>query len=96
MCDQPDVIEANIRSVKLSSPDYRSWDPEEALKDYWHRIKMQEADYEEVTDEDGPFIKIMNVGERIVVNRIEGAAPLPSFLFFSVSFFLVVAFSFFV
>ena len=28
--------------------------------------------YETVTAEEGPFIKVMNVGERIEVNRIEG------------------------
>lgn len=33
---------------------------------------MQEDEYEEVTADEGPFIKIMNVGEKISVNRIEG------------------------
>jgi hypothetical protein len=28
--------------------------------------------YQTVTAEEGPFIKVMNVGERIEVNRIEG------------------------
>jgi len=28
--------------------------------------------YETVTADEGPFIKILNVGERIDVNRIEG------------------------
>ncbi|KAI5448881.1 hypothetical protein NCC49_006040 [Naganishia albida] len=72
MCDKDDIIEGNIRSVKLSSPDYVQWDPEKAVADYWKRIKQQEAQYEEVTPDEGPFIKIMNVGEKIVVNRIEG------------------------
>jgi 6-phosphofructo-2-kinase/fructose-2,6-biphosphatase 4 len=49
------------------------WDPEKAVADYWKRIKQQEAEYQEVTPDEGPFIKIMNVGEKIVVNRIEGA-----------------------
>jgi hypothetical protein len=31
--------------------------------------------YETVTAEEGPFIKVMNVGERIEVNRIEGQLP---------------------
>ncbi|KAJ9120326.1 hypothetical protein QFC24_005280 [Naganishia onofrii] len=75
MCDKDDIIEANIRSVKLSSPDYMQWDPEKAVADYWKRIKQQEAEYQEVTPDEGPFIKIMNVGEKIVVNRIEGTAP---------------------
>ena len=42
------------------------------MADYWKRIKQQEAQYQEVTPDEGPFIKIMNVGEKIVVNRIEG------------------------
>jgi 6-phosphofructo-2-kinase/fructose-2,6-biphosphatase 4 len=72
MCDKDDIIEGNIRSVKLSSPDYVRWDPEKAVADYWKRIKQQEAQYQEVSPDEGPFIKIMNVGEKIVVNRIEG------------------------
>lgn len=28
--------------------------------------------YDTVTADEGPFIKVMNVGERIEVNRIEG------------------------
>jgi 6-phosphofructo-2-kinase/fructose-2,6-biphosphatase 4 len=98
MCDRRDIIERNIRSVKLSSPDvswsasgiplfsvdiltlcffgldpqYKGWAADRAVQDYWLRIKQQEEHYEEVTADEGPFIKIINVGERIVVNRIEG------------------------
>jgi hypothetical protein len=57
----------------ISTPhQYVQWDPEKAVADYWKRIKQQEAQYQEVTPDEGPFIKIMNVGEKIVVNRIEG------------------------
>ncbi|KAK1923099.1 6-phosphofructo-2-kinase-domain-containing protein [Papiliotrema laurentii] len=72
LCDKEDIITANIRSVKLSSPDYAGWDADKAVADYWSRIRDQEAVYETVTAEEGPFIKVMNVGERIEVNRIEG------------------------
>jgi 6-phosphofructo-2-kinase/fructose-2,6-biphosphatase 4 len=51
---------------------YKGWDADRAVEDYWLRIKQQEKHYEEVTTDEGPFIKIINVGERIVVNRIEG------------------------
>ncbi|KAI9637032.1 6-phosphofructo-2-kinase-domain-containing protein [Dioszegia hungarica] len=71
-CDKEDIITANIRSVKLSSPDYQGWDADRAVADYWSRIRDQQVFYEEVTAEEGPFIKVMNVGERIEVNRIEG------------------------
>ncbi|XAO22334.1 hypothetical protein I312_101103 [Cryptococcus bacillisporus CA1280] len=72
LCDQEDIITANIRSVKLSSPDYAGWDAEKAVADYWERIRDQAALYHTVTADEGPFIKVMNVGERIEVNRIEG------------------------
>ena len=94
ICDQEEIITANIRSVKLSSPDvshilsaltrrsasflntdetqYQGWDADQALADYWSRIRDQQNVYETVTAEEGPFIKVMNVGERIEVNRIEG------------------------
>jgi hypothetical protein len=42
------------------------------VADYWSRIRDQEGVYDTVTAEEGPFIKVMNVGERIEVNRIEG------------------------
>nr|ODN82461.1 6-phosphofructo-2-kinase/fructose-2,6-bisphosphatase [Cryptococcus depauperatus CBS 7841] len=72
LCDQEDIITANIRSVKLSSPDYAGWDADKAVADYWERIRDQAAFYDTVTADEGPFIKVMNVGERIEVNRIEG------------------------
>ena len=37
-CDDPDLIEANIRSTKLSSPDYKDTDPDEAVTDFRARI----------------------------------------------------------
>lgn len=72
LCDKDDIITSNIRSVKLSSPDYAGWDADRALADYWKRIRDQASVYETVTADEGPFIKVLNVGERIEVNRIEG------------------------
>lgn len=43
------------------------------MADYWSRIRDQEQVYDTLKVEEGaPFIKVMNVGERIEVNRIEG------------------------
>nr|XP_018259740.1 6-phosphofructo-2-kinase/fructose-2,6-bisphosphatase [Kwoniella dejecticola CBS 10117]OBR81898.1 6-phosphofructo-2-kinase/fructose-2,6-bisphosphatase [Kwoniella dejecticola CBS 10117] len=69
ICDQEEIITANIRSVKLSSPDYAGWDAERAVADYWSRIRDQEQVYDTVTADEGPFIKVMNVGERIELTR---------------------------
>lgn len=53
---------------------YAGWDADRALADYWDRIRDQEGVYDTVTADEGPFIKVLNVGERIEVNRIEGLA----------------------
>ena len=61
LCDNKEIIESNIRSVKISSPDYRGWDPDQAVQDYYKRIKDHERHYETINDTDWPFIKIVNV-----------------------------------
>ncbi|CAL1699277.1 unnamed protein product [Somion occarium] len=72
LCDNEEIILSNIRSVKISSPDYRGWDPEKAVQDYYGRIRDHEAHYEPVEETDWPYIRIVNVGEKIMVNRIHG------------------------
>ncbi|KAI8087935.1 6-phosphofructo-2-kinase-domain-containing protein [Gilbertella persicaria] len=72
ICNKPDIILANIRSVKISSPDYVGWDPEEAVTDYKRRIKQHEDNYETITDTSLPFVKNMNAGEQFIVNNVIG------------------------
>ncbi|KAJ4473096.1 6-phosphofructo-2-kinase-domain-containing protein [Lentinula aciculospora] len=72
VCDNKEIIEANIRSVKISSPDYRGWDPDKAVEDYYTRIRDHEEYYDPVEEKDWPYIRIFNVGERIMVNNIKG------------------------
>ncbi|KAG0740824.1 hypothetical protein G6F57_002425 [Rhizopus arrhizus] len=72
ICNDPDIILANIRSVKISSPDYVDWVPEEAVNDYKRRIKQHEEYYETITDTSLPFVKNMNAGEQFIVNNVVG------------------------
>ncbi|KIL55383.1 hypothetical protein M378DRAFT_24899 [Amanita muscaria Koide BX008] len=72
LCDNEEIIETNIRNVKISSPDYRGWDPNKAVQDYYTRIRNQEKHYQTVEETEWPFIKVINVGERIEVNKVEG------------------------
>ncbi|KAJ2913981.1 hypothetical protein MD484_g6434, partial [Candolleomyces efflorescens] len=72
LCDNKEIIENNIRSVKISSPDYRGWDPDKAVADYYNRIRDHERHYQSINDYDWPFIKIVNVGEKIIMNHIQG------------------------
>ncbi|GAA5969778.1 hypothetical protein JCM11641_008039 [Rhodosporidiobolus odoratus] len=72
ICDREDIVEANIRSVKISSPDYAGWAPDLAVKDYMLRIAAHAKRYETMETSGGPFVKIYNIGERLVVNNIRG------------------------
>uniref|UniRef100_A0A3Q4N8F9 6-phosphofructo-2-kinase/fructose-2,6-biphosphatase 4a n=1 Tax=Neolamprologus brichardi TaxID=32507 RepID=A0A3Q4N8F9_NEOBR len=59
--------------VKLGSPDYTNCNTEEAVEDFMKRIKCYENSYEtldEVLDRDLSYIKIMDVGQRYLVNRV--------------------------
>ncbi|KAM8792370.1 6-phosphofructo-2-kinase/fructose-2,6-bisphosphatase [Eudromia elegans] len=75
ICDDPRVIEENIKQVKLSSPDYKGRPQEEAVADFLRRIQCYEATYEpldEQLDSALSYIKIFEVGARYVANRVQG------------------------
>ncbi|XP_013363025.1 PREDICTED: 6-phosphofructo-2-kinase/fructose-2,6-bisphosphatase 4 [Chinchilla lanigera] len=73
ICVDPEVIAANIVQVKLGSPDYVDRDSDEATEDFMRRIECYENSYEsldEDLDRDLSYIKIMDVGQSYVVNRV--------------------------
>ena len=51
---------------------YAGWDPDEAVKSYMTRIQEHAKSYETMETSGGPFVKIFNVGERLVINNIQG------------------------
>lgn len=73
-CDDNDLILQNIADVKTTSPDYLNVDLEVATSDFLRRIAQYEENYETLNVEDDgnlTFIKLVNVGTQIIVNRIE-------------------------
>jgi 6-phosphofructo-2-kinase/fructose-2,6-biphosphatase 2 len=74
-CDEEELIMANIRDVKTTSPDYKGQDPEAAAQDFRNRIRNYEKIYKSVNedrDEDSlTYLKIMNVGRQVIINRIQ-------------------------
>lgn len=75
ICSDPAVIDANVRETKLSMPDYAGMDPEEAVADFRARIAHYEKVYETLDDGDGRYIKIIDVGQKVVLNRVNGYLP---------------------
>ncbi|KAI7871559.1 6-phosphofructo-2-kinase-domain-containing protein [Spinellus fusiger] len=72
ICQDESLILANIKEVKLSSPDYANVDPEDAAVDFRARIEHYKEQYETVTEEDYTYIKLINVGSQTIINMIQG------------------------
>jgi len=73
-CDDEELIMANIRDVKTTSPDYQGQDPEKAALDFRNRIRNYEKVYRTINadgdEDDLTYLKIMNVGKQVIINRI--------------------------
>jgi broad specificity phosphatase PhoE len=72
ICNDPAIIAANIRATKARSPDYEGVPEDEAVRDFRLRIAHYEKAYEEVGEEEGSFVKIIDVGRKLVLHRIHG------------------------
>ncbi|NWZ95288.1 F262 bisphosphatase, partial [Nesospiza acunhae] len=75
VCDDPEVIAANILEVKVSSPDYPERHRENVMDDFLKRIECYKVTYQPLDpdeyDKDLSFIKVINVGQRFLVNRVQ-------------------------
>lgn len=67
-CSDERIIEENVRAVKISSPDYVGWKPEDAVQDYLRRINARIPHYEGIEERDLHYVKMINAGERVIVN----------------------------
>ena len=72
-CDDEDLIMSNIREVKLTSPDYKGQDPEEAAVDFRNRIRNYERVYETLDEDEAhlTYCKLIDVGHQVIINRIQ-------------------------
>src|SRR5260221_1499613 len=72
ICDDEQIIEANVRNNKLGLPDYAGMDAEAAFRDFRSRIAHYERTYETVMDEEGSYVQLVDAGRQVITNRIEG------------------------
>lgn len=68
-CTDESIIQENVRRVKISSPDYQGWKAEDAVADYLARINARIPHFETMEEPDLHWIKMINAGERVVVNK---------------------------
>jgi broad specificity phosphatase PhoE/predicted kinase len=72
ICDNPVVIEANVRRNKLDLPDYAGMTPDAAFRDFRARIAQYSRTYLPVQDNEGSYVKVIDSGAQVISNRIEG------------------------
>ncbi len=75
ICEDPTIIEANVRETKLSSPDYANVEPDEAVRDFRARIDHYARAYEPIHEEGYSYIKLIDVGRILVAHLIDGYLP---------------------
>ena len=51
LCDDDKIVDSNIREVKVTSPDYISYNKEQVYEDFRARIKHYETQYEPLDEE---------------------------------------------
>jgi broad specificity phosphatase PhoE len=56
-------------------PDYAGMDPEQAVRDFQARIAHYARVYETVGEDEGSFIKLIDVGRKLVAHRVQGYLP---------------------
>jgi broad specificity phosphatase PhoE len=75
ICDDPAVIEANIRETKLTSPDYPGQSPKEIMAQVLAKVEGYAKAYEtipETSNAPHPYIKIFEGGRKIITHKIQG------------------------
>jgi 6-phosphofructo-2-kinase/fructose-2,6-biphosphatase 2 len=76
ICHSEEVILKNVTEVKLSGPDYQGVDEVAATNDFLNRIKHYEKSYETMDVSEGlSFVKIIDLGEQVQLNRVRGFLP---------------------
>uniref|UniRef100_A0A7S0HA45 6-phosphofructo-2-kinase domain-containing protein n=1 Tax=Amorphochlora amoebiformis TaxID=1561963 RepID=A0A7S0HA45_9EUKA len=78
ICEDKKLVEHNIRSAKLTMPDYAGLTEEQAILDFKKRIEHYSISYEPLDDKHDDtlsYIKMYNGGDCLTMNRIKGNLP---------------------
>ncbi|KAF8859652.1 bifunctional 6-phosphofructo-2-kinase/fructose-2,6-bisphosphate 2-phosphatase [Acephala macrosclerotiorum] len=68
--DDQSILEENARSVKISSPDFKGMNPDEAAKLYLKRIDMKIPHFETMQEKKLNWIRMINAGMRLEYNNV--------------------------
>jgi len=71
VCDDTTLLEENIRSVKIRTPDYKDMEHEKAVADFKQRRANYAKVYESMQDDEGSYLQIFN-SKKFVVHNMRG------------------------
>lgn len=69
------LLNEHLPFLHLLSPDYEHLNSETAQEDYKQRITFYRQNYAPVDEADGSFIKLINGGQQVILNKITGFLP---------------------
>lgn len=72
VCTDENIIDSNIREVKLNMPDYKGMGAEAAVADFKKRIDHYKTIYEPINDENLSWIRLVDGGRQVTANRVKG------------------------
>lgn len=76
ICTIPEIIASNVHQTILRSPEYRDLSDAEAMADFERKNQHYLSIYETLEEEeDVPFLKQVDAGQKIVSYRINGYIP---------------------
>lgn len=74
-CEDPAIVERNIRETKLLSPDYAGMAADAAVADFRRRIAHYERVYQPVAEGEGPRVRMVDAGRRVELTDVHEALP---------------------
>lgn len=75
ICNDPSLINQNVKEVKIYCPDYEGVASNEAVLDFYARIEHYAASYKTLSltdDSNMSFIQIFDAGNNYIINKIAG------------------------
>jgi hypothetical protein len=70
-----EVLEQNIKTMKMCTPDYKDMDPEKAVEDFIKRRENYANVYKSVEDNEGSYMKVFD-NKKYVIHSVRGYLPL--------------------
>ena len=76
VCTDQQIIDRNIWVSKVRNEDFEATEREKAFMEFKQRIVFYERVYEPMDEEELSWVKMINCGQRLVMNRMKGFLPL--------------------